>query len=274
MKAFGQSDLGLQPQSIQFTGAGSPHEPQIPDSCNLKMAVFEWGHASKFEIECSAIPGFKYSEKQTDSGNSRFLGKTCPGLHGVYDYITERKFERQTMSESAGIIDWTAALQQHRPWLMKVLRCRVNDAHVIEDMYQNIALAVVKQSAKPDDPEKVAPWLYRLAVRQTINHHRKSHRRMHSLDTPDDEMEPTVSNPLDWIMEKESRGEVQEAMTRLNPREREILTLKYSENWSYADLARHLGVKVNTVEYRLMKARKQLRTLLTKTIVQPIRSAK
>jgi len=175
---------------------------------------------------------------------------------------------------SAGPIDWTAELQQHRPWLMKVLRCRVNDAHIVEDMYQNIALAVVKQTAKPDDPEKVPAWLYRLAVRQTINHHRKSHRRMKSLVAPDSETEPESNNPLDWIMAEEKRGEVREALQKMKPQDREILALKYSENWSYAELAKHLGVKMNTVEYRLMKARKQLRTLLTKTIVQPVQSTR
>lgn len=157
---------------------------------------------------------------------------------------------------------------------MKVLRCRVGDAHVAEDLLQNIALAVVKQSAKPDDPSKVAAWLYRLAVRQTINHHRKSHRRMQSLAAPDEHSESSSGNPLDWILSQEKEGEVREALRQLKPQDREILTLKYTENWSYNELAKHLGVKVNTVEYRLMKARKKLRSLLTKTIIQPIKNAK
>ncbi len=170
------------------------------------------------------------------------------------------------MSGSAtGQINWTWELQQHRHWLLKVLRCRVSDAHTVEDLFQNIALAVVKQTSKPLDPEKVAPWLYRLAVRQTINHYRKSHRRMQTLDSPDRESE--AETPLDWIMAEEKRGEVRDALQKLKPQDQEILVLKYSENWSYADLAKHLGVKTKTVEYRLMKARKQLRTLLTKTVV-------
>jgi RNA polymerase sigma-70 factor (ECF subfamily) len=174
----------------------------------------------------------------------------------------------------SGAIDWTAALQQHRPWLMKVLRCRVGDAHVAEDLLQNIALAVVKQSAKPDDPSKVAAWLYRLAVRQTINHHRKSHRRMQTLVAPDDQSERSNSNPLEWIMAKEKQGEIRKALHQLKPQDQEILALKYTENWTYQELAEHLGVKVNTVEYRLMKARKKLRTLLTKTAIMPIKNAK
>ena len=167
-------------------------------------------------------------------------------------------------------IDWPLELQRHRHWLLKVLRCRVNDAHIVEDLYQNIALAVVKQMAKPNDAEKVAPWLYRLAVRQTINHHRKSHRRIQPTEQPD--RESNAGTPLDWIMAEEKRGEIQQALRMLNSLDREILVLKYSENWSYVDLANRLGVKTKTVEYRLMKARKRLRTLLTKTIVEPSQS--
>ena len=38
--------------------------------------------------------------------------------------------------------------------------------------------------------------------------------------------------------------------------------LKYSEDWSYRQLAELLGVKEDTVEYRLTKARKNLRRSL------------
>ena len=88
---------------------------------------------------------------------------------------------------------------------------------------------------------------------------------MQTLDSPDRESD--AETPLDWIMAEEKRGEVRDALQKLKPQDQEILVLKYSENWSYADLAKHLGVKTKTVEYRLMKARKQLRTLLTKTVV-------
>lgn len=162
-------------------------------------------------------------------------------------------------------IDWNMELQRHQHWLLKVLRCRINNVHTVEDLYQNIALAVVKQAAKPTDPEKVAPWLYRLAVRQTINHYRKSHRRMHTQEQPN--CESGSETPLEWIMAEEKRSEVRKALQNLKPQDREMLVLKYTENWSYTDLANHLGVKIKTVEYRLLKARKRLRTLLTKTIV-------
>lgn len=172
------------------------------------------------------------------------------------------------MTDSAAI-DWGAALEQHRPWLCKVLRCRVSDRHAVEDMFQEIAVAVFRNARKdngsdnrPNDPEKVAPWLYRLAVRQAINFHRESGRKTMAKPVVDLDDYDRQSEPLDWMMNEEQNASVAEAIRSLKPLDQELLTLKYTENWNYQKIAGHLGVKVSTVEYRLHKARKQLRQKL------------
>ena len=89
-------------------------------------------------------------------------------------------FPQMTLPNNLAI-DWPTVLQQHKPWLQKVLRSRVGDSHEIEDLFQEIALAVFRQSKTqrrsdgsvkpatvPSNPEKVAPWLYRLAVRRQL----------------------------------------------------------------------------------------------------------
>ncbi len=35
--------------------------------------------------------------------------------------------------------------------------------------------------------------------------------------------------------------------------------LKYTEGWGYRELAEHLGTTVKTIEYRLLRARQELR---------------
>jgi RNA polymerase sigma-70 factor (ECF subfamily) len=57
----------------------------------------------------------------------------------------------------------------------------------------------------------------------------------------------------------EQREFVRKALDELSELDRQILLLKYSEGWTYRQLSEHLGVKEDTVEYRLMKARKNLR---------------
>lgn len=168
------------------------------------------------------------------------------------------------LETAAAVIDWTDELDRNRPWMLKVLRSRVGDAHVADDLLQEVALAVLRQPSRPVLPSKVAPWLYRLTVRQAINHHRRTRSRNWQPITP--EHEPTGRDdvsPLDWLMAAERRGEVQSALQRLKARDREILLLKYTENWTYEELARHMGAKVKTIEYRLLKARQRLRRLIS-----------
>ena len=161
-------------------------------------------------------------------------------------------------------IDWTAELKQHDAWLRRVLRGRIGNRHEVDDLMQEIALAVIRQRALPDDPSRVAPWLYRLAVRQAINFHRKRGRKSNAKPTPDLEVATSAPEPIDWLMQIEKSDSIRNAIAQLPVRDREILMLKYTEKWSYKDLANHLGIKVKTVEYRLAKARERLRSLILK----------
>jgi RNA polymerase sigma-70 factor (ECF subfamily) len=71
-----------------------------------------------------------------------------------------------------------------------------------------------------------------------------------------------ASDPLDWLLRAERRDLVQEALGLLPRRDAEILLLKYTEDWTYRDLAIHLGVTESAVETRLHRARGRLRQVL------------
>ncbi|MEK6237281.1 MAG: sigma-70 family RNA polymerase sigma factor, partial [Planctomycetales bacterium] len=58
------------------------------------------------------------------------------------------------------------------------------------------------------------------------------------------------------------RALVRKALEGLARRDREILLLKYTEDWSYRRLAEQLGISVSAVEARLHRARKRLREQL------------
>lgn len=69
-------------------------------------------------------------------------------------------------------------------------------------------------------------------------------------------------DPLDWLLAKEQQRIVREALTKLPSREAELLLLKYTEDWSYRQLAEHLGVTTSAVEARLHRAREKMRRSL------------
>jgi RNA polymerase sigma-70 factor (ECF subfamily) len=68
--------------------------------------------------------------------------------------------------------------------------------------------------------------------------------------------------PLEWLLRKERRQQVQAALGRLARRDAEILMLKYFERWSYRTLAERLGISEKAVDARLHRARGRLRAEL------------
>ncbi len=165
-------------------------------------------------------------------------------------------------------IDWQAALSTHNRWLRTVVFARVREPGAVDDVMQEVALAAVRQSAPLADPAKVAPWLYRLAVHQSLLYRRKCGRQRRLASRYADRVLPADGiarshNPLDWLLHTERCQLVRNALGQLAARDSEILWLKYSEGWSYHKIADHLGVSHSAVETRLHRARQRLRAELT-----------
>jgi RNA polymerase sigma factor (sigma-70 family) len=170
-------------------------------------------------------------------------------------------------ANSAADVDWQAALAEHESWLRTVIRARLGEPQAVDEVMQEVSLAAVKQSSPLADASKVAPWLYRLAVTQSLLYRRKMGRRRKLTDRYAERNRPKEgdnreSDPLDWLLSQERRTKIREAMDRLPRKDTEILLLKYSEDWSYHQLAEHLGISHSAVESRLHRARGKLRTEL------------
>jgi RNA polymerase sigma-70 factor (ECF subfamily) len=165
-------------------------------------------------------------------------------------------------------IDWQAEFQRHERWLRAILYARVGEPGAIDDILQEVALAAVRQSAPIADSSKVAPWLYRLAIRYGLLYRRKMGRTRRLIDRYAERYQPsafdqhTEANPLAWLLNEERRDLVRRALRELRSADVEILMLKYTENWSYHAIAKHLAVSHSAVEARLHRARERLRNTL------------
>lgn len=179
------------------------------------------------------------------------------------------------MSESIQVsaISPQSIFLEHQNWLRTVVRSRLNEPDAVEDVMQNIALAIVRQQPSLQEISRLSAWLYQIAVRQVLMYRRTSGRRRRMLSrvgqhvAQQSEAESAVP-PIERIIAAETAENVRQALTRLGELDRQILLLKYTENWSYRQLAEHLGVREDTVEYRLLKARKHLKSLLGRSSSQ------
>ena len=168
-------------------------------------------------------------------------------------------------------IDWPAALAQHDRWLRTIVLARVRERQAVDDVMQEVALAAVRQAAPLADIAKLAPWLYRLAVHQALLYRRKCGRRRRLQTSYENRQERphenghtghSIQEPLGWLLSDERQALVRQALGRIAARDREILLLKYTENWNYGQIATHLGISHSAIEARLHRARRRLREQL------------
>lgn len=168
---------------------------------------------------------------------------------------------------AASRIDWQAALVEHGRWLRTVTFARLGERQAVEDVLQDVAIAAVEQGHRLRDPANVGPWLYRVAVVASLEYRRRAGRRRKLVDRFVERMPPTDADerepdPLDWLVAEEQRKLVRRSLAGLPRRDAEILLLKYTENWSYRQLAEHLGLSASAVEARLHRARQKMRRQL------------
>lgn len=164
-------------------------------------------------------------------------------------------------------VDWQLIWQEHSGWIRTVLRARLGCDRLADEMLQDVHVAAWSHRDQLCDRQRVAPWLYRIALRQVWLHWRRADRGLRLVRRAGDwarsqARDPMAEDPLSWLTRREVHRAVRESLQALTPQEREILLLKHTEHWTYGQIAQHLGLSLDKVIYRISKAQQRLRQKL------------
>jgi RNA polymerase sigma-70 factor (ECF subfamily) len=69
-------------------------------------------------------------------------------------------------------------------------------------------------------------------------------------------------DPLIWLTRREAHQAIRDTLSTLTAQDREILMLKHTEDWTYAQIADHLGISMDKVIYRQARAKDRMRRRL------------
>ncbi len=133
----------------------------------------------------------------------------------------------------------------------------------VDDLVQATFLEVLRAAPRFDVSLSAKSWLFGMATIMVRRHRRSFARHAarifawahHGHETE----QPSSHDELDRSAEKRL---FREALEKLSPKKREVFTLVVLEGLPGEDVARALGVPVNTVWTRLHHARRELRELL------------
>src|SRR5215813_5112476 len=138
------------------------------------------------------------------------------------------------------------------------------------DLTQDVFLKAYQNLRKLDDPQRFAPWLYRIAHNEAYSLFRK--RRPES-DVDELEPEGTETKVMvggSSVFPMELSLAVASALDRLSPDQREAVVLKVYQGFKFEEMAEILSCPVSTVKSRVYSALELLKLELAPVRVKGV----
>lgn len=145
-------------------------------------------------------------------------------------------------------------VERYNPRLRYYLRRMVSDKGSVDDVLQEVWLAVFRGISRLNEPAALAAWLYQIARGKAALEQR---RRSPTTGLADKEWPDPSAQEHDF-----SPGEaaqIHSALESLDVEHREVLVLRFLEEMSYEDMAQVTGLPIGTVRSRLHYAKRALR---------------
>jgi RNA polymerase sigma-70 factor (ECF subfamily) len=168
--------------------------------------------------------------------------------------VTERFLETPNEDSFADLFN------TFRPQLVAFFRARGCDLALAEDLAQEVMLTVYRKATQVRDRTLFRAWLFKIARNALCRHYGKQKREVETVDLTDvnDRLAASPNKPpgtpafefLNW-------------MDFLDSREREVMSLRFIEEWEYHEIAAAQAIPIGTVQWRVFNAKKKLATHLT-----------
>jgi RNA polymerase sigma-70 factor (ECF subfamily) len=165
-------------------------------------------------------------------------------------------------------------MDRYRESIYFMLLKMVNNKDDAEDLTIEAFGKAFRRLAQYTPQFAFSTWLFKIASNNGIDFIRKKRIRALSLDTgfrneDGDSMEIAVTDdqpdPIEALERKERLNLMRDVVTRLKPRYRTLIELRYFEEYSYEEIAEELDLPLGTVKAQLFRARDFLFQILKNT---------
>lgn len=182
-------------------------------------------------------------------------------LEGAGPLVEDEDLMRELASGSGSAMD-VLVHRYHQPLHGYLYRMTMNEG-IAADLVQESFLAIYREARRGNVPEKLKPWLYRIATNLCKDYWKKSSTRREIALEPDiveqaGESAATV-NMLELQVERQW---MLDALNRLQEDYRSVLFLRFYQDLTYEQIAETLGLPLNTVKSRMFRGLKQLESII------------
>ena len=153
--------------------------------------------------------------------------------------------------------------QRELNYIYRTLRRMGAGPSEIDDLAQEVFLALRGSWTKYDPARPIRPYLFGIAFRIASAHQRKRNREVAFGVLEPDDLEP---RPDEALQTKQARQMVLAALERIPLRRRAVLVMHDLDDIPVADIASVLGIPRFTAYSRLRKARRELELALRRLL--------
>ena len=155
-------------------------------------------------------------------------------------------------SESA----WMSLVRRYEKRLFNHALRMVGNRDDAMDLLQDVFLSVYRNLASYRGDAPFAAWLYRIATFRCTDHLRRKRPAFGEFEEfPDAE----ANNPEITLESARSNGDIIRLLSSLPSEQRQVIELKFFQNFTFEEIAGQLGISSNTAKSRLYAALKKLR---------------
>jgi RNA polymerase sigma-70 factor (ECF subfamily) len=134
------------------------------------------------------------------------------------------------------------------------------------DLVQEVFLLLVRKLPSFRGESRFSTWLYRVALNACYDRARKGRNHLSLQESPGEDLpelgetlaDDRAVSPEENMERAEIRSRVQEAISKLPPKFRQVVVLHDIQGYDYREVAEILGISLGTVKSRLNRARNRL----------------
>ncbi len=191
------------------------------------------------------------------------LAQSLPWSRDESELVTELQ------SGSDAAFDWLVTY--YHAGVYNLVYGILSDSADAADVTQEVFLRAFRGIRGFRRGSSLKTWLYRISVRQALNHRRwcwRHHRQQVSIDAEEEGSNPALdlkdaeASPFEQLEAREMQATVRRALAQVPELFRSAVILRDLEGLSYEEVAEVLDVSVGTVKSRILRGRRMLKEIL------------
>ena len=155
---------------------------------------------------------------------------------------------------------WSALCDRYAAALWKYLARLVGaDSEAVADLLQETLLAVAKSGRSLDEDSRLWGWLATIAHRQAALYWRKRYRDAGTIEGGNVSLVAKGAEPVEVLAQVETTQQVRVVLAEMSAEYATVLTAKYLDGLSVAEIVEAYGGTTESVRSRLARARREFR---------------